>query len=83
MLTINGWTVLSHPLFLDQWEKLIEAVEALQTKKLENYQKSAEAKLLAALVHLAGTGFALSSATAVSGSSSAIAAPARLSSSPG
>ncbi|WP_029621137.1 type II toxin-antitoxin system YhaV family toxin [Pseudorhizobium marinum] len=52
MLTINGWTVLSHPLFLDQWEKLIEAVEALQTKKPENYQKSAEAKLLATLVHL-------------------------------
>ena len=52
MLTINGWSVLSHPLFLDQWERLIEAVEALKTKKPEDYQKSADAKLLAALVQL-------------------------------
>lgn len=52
MLTINGWTVLAHPLFLDQWEKLIEAVEALKTKRPEDYQKTADAKLLAALVQL-------------------------------
>jgi len=52
MLTINGWTVLSHPLFLDQWERLIEAVEALKTKTPKDYQKSADAKLLAALVQL-------------------------------
>jgi toxin YhaV len=52
MLTINGWTVLSHPLFLDQWERLIETVEALKTKNPEDYQKSADAKLLAALVQL-------------------------------
>ena len=49
MLTINGWTVLAHPLFLDQWEKLIEAVDALKIKKPDEYQKSADAKLLAAL----------------------------------
>jgi toxin YhaV len=36
MLTINDWTVLSHALFLDQWERLIETVEALKTKKLED-----------------------------------------------
>ena len=52
MLTINGWTVLAHPLFLDQWEKLIEAVAALKAAKPEHYQKSADAKLLAALVQL-------------------------------
>ena len=52
MLTINGWTVLAHPLFLDQWEKLIEAVAALKAVKPEHYQKSADAKLLAALVQL-------------------------------
>ncbi|CAD7036093.1 type II toxin-antitoxin system YhaV family toxin [Pseudorhizobium endolithicum] len=52
MLTINGWAVLSHPLFLDQWERLIETVEALKTKKPEDYHKSANAKLLAALVQL-------------------------------
>lgn len=52
MVTINGWTILSHPLLLEQWEKLIAAVEALKTKKPDEYQKSADAKLLAALVQL-------------------------------
>ena len=52
MLTVNGWAVLAHPLFLDQWEKLIEAVDALKAKKPGEYQKSADAKLLAALVKL-------------------------------
>jgi toxin YhaV len=52
MLTINRWAVLSHPLFLDQWERLIETAEALKTQKPEDYQKSADTKLLAALVEL-------------------------------
>ncbi|GGE07635.1 hypothetical protein GCM10011390_28360 [Aureimonas endophytica] len=52
MLTINGWAVLAHPLFLDQWERLIESVDALQVKNPEDYRKSADAKLLAALVQL-------------------------------
>lgn len=49
MLTINGWTILAHPLFLNQLEKLTETVEALKTKKPDEYQKNANAKLLAAL----------------------------------
>jgi len=49
MLTINGWTILAHPLFLDQLEKLTKAVETLKTKKPNEYQKTANAKLLAAL----------------------------------
>ncbi|WP_075215378.1 type II toxin-antitoxin system YhaV family toxin [Mongoliimonas terrestris] len=52
MLTINGWSVLAHPLFLDQWEKLVEAVDALKLKRPDDYQKSADAKLLAALVNI-------------------------------
>lgn len=52
MLTINGWTVLAHPLFLDQWEKLVATVGALKAKKPDDYQKSADAKLLAALIQL-------------------------------
>ncbi|RFB76656.1 type II toxin-antitoxin system YhaV family toxin [Methylovirgula sp. 4M-Z18] len=52
MLTINGWTVLAHPLFLDQLEKLTRAVETLKAKKPDDYQKSADAKLLAALNQL-------------------------------
>ena len=49
MLTINGWTILAHPLFLDQLEKLTTAVEALKAKKPGQYQKNASTKLLAAL----------------------------------
>jgi toxin YhaV len=52
MLTINGWTVLAHPLFLDQWEKQIATVDALKATKPDEYQKSADAKLLAGLVQL-------------------------------
>jgi len=49
MMTINGWTILAHPLFLDQLEKLTSAVEALKAKKPDEYQKNASTKLLAAL----------------------------------
>jgi toxin YhaV len=49
MLTINGWTIFAHPLFLDQLEKLTDAVEALKTRKPDEYQRNASTKLLAAL----------------------------------
>lgn len=49
MLTINGWTILAHPLFLDQLEKLTDAVEASKARKPDEYQKNASTKLLAAL----------------------------------
>ncbi|PZQ46533.1 MAG: toxin [Rhodovulum sulfidophilum] len=49
MLTINGWTILAHPLFVDQLEKLTEAVEELKARKPDEYQKNASTKLLAAL----------------------------------
>jgi toxin YhaV len=49
MLTINGWTILAHPLFLDHLEKLTETVEALKARKPSEYQKNASTKLLAAL----------------------------------
>ncbi|MGE3708528.1 MAG: type II toxin-antitoxin system YhaV family toxin [Hyphomicrobiaceae bacterium] len=49
MLTINGWTILAHPLFLDQLEKLTDAVETLKAKKPDEYQRNASTKLLAAL----------------------------------
>lgn len=55
MPTINGWTILAHPLFLDQFERLIATVGTLKAKKPDNYQKTAEAKLLAALVQLIRT----------------------------
>ncbi|ODT77210.1 MAG: toxin [Pelagibacterium sp. SCN 64-44] len=49
MLTINGWTIFAHPLFLDQLEKLTQAVEVLKANKPDQYQKNANTKLLAAL----------------------------------
>jgi toxin YhaV len=49
MLTINGWTILAHPHFLDQLEKLTEAVETLKAKKPDQHQRNANTKLLAAL----------------------------------
>jgi len=49
MLTINGWTIFAHPLFLDQLEKLTRAVEALKAKKPDRYENHASTKLLAAL----------------------------------
>lgn len=52
MITINGWTILAHPLFLDQLEKLTDAVEALKAKKPDEYQSNASTKLLAALSKL-------------------------------
>jgi len=52
MPVISGWTVRAHPLLLDQLEKLTASVEELARKKPEEYQQSANAKLLAALVDL-------------------------------
>ncbi|MGS0649154.1 type II toxin-antitoxin system YhaV family toxin (plasmid) [Komagataeibacter nataicola] len=52
MITINGWTILAHPLFLDQLEKLTDAVEVLKAKKPKKYQREANTKLLAALSKL-------------------------------
>lgn len=52
MITINGWTILAHPLFLDQLENLTNVVEALKAKKPDEYQSNASTKLLAALSNL-------------------------------
>jgi toxin YhaV len=49
MLVINGWQLFSHPLFLDQIEGLAAAVERAKAKDPAGFQKSASAKLLAAL----------------------------------
>ena len=53
MLVINGWQVFAHPLFLDQIEKLTDAVERAKAKDPAGFQKMANAKVLAALRTLA------------------------------
>jgi len=52
-LQINGWTIYAHPLFLDQLEAMIEAVEKARKKDPKGYKKKRAAKLLAAILKLA------------------------------
>ena len=52
-LEINGWTIYAHPLFLDQLEGLITAVEKARAKDPETYKKKRAAKLLAAILKVA------------------------------
>lgn len=52
MLVIHGWTILAHPLLLDQLEKLTATVEQLAGTKPDSYRQNANTKLLAALATL-------------------------------
>ncbi len=49
MLSVNGWQIFAHPLFLDQIEKLTAAVERARAKDPAGYHGTANAKVLAAL----------------------------------
>jgi toxin YhaV len=53
MVAVNGWELFSHPLFLDQLEKLTTAVERAREKDPRGCRKSANTKLLAAIRKLA------------------------------
>lgn len=50
---INGWTIYAHPLFLDQLEAMIAAIEKARTKDPKGYKKKRAAKLLAAVLKVA------------------------------
>jgi toxin YhaV len=50
---INGWTLYAHPLFTDQLDRLMTAVEKAKRKDPRTYQSTANAKLLAQLKRLA------------------------------
>jgi len=52
-LEINGWEIYAHPLFLDQLEKLIAAVEKARKKDPKGYRKKRAAKLLSAVLKIA------------------------------
>lgn len=45
-MTINGWAIYAHPLFLDQLERLVQAVKRDQKNDPRNYTKKPNAKLL-------------------------------------
>jgi toxin YhaV len=49
MITVNGWTLYAHPLFLNQLERLTLAVERATEKNPTGYATSADAKLLATM----------------------------------
>lgn len=49
---VDGWTILAHPLFLDQLEKLTGEVEALKCKDPIGYPRKNASKRLAAIHRL-------------------------------
>jgi toxin YhaV len=52
-LIVNGWSILAHPLFLNQLEILVTQVERLRHKDPVNYDKKNVTKVLAAIAKLA------------------------------
>ncbi len=52
IITINGWAIFAHPLFLNQLNMLIKQVETQQQKDPANYQKKNCTKRLAAISNL-------------------------------
>jgi toxin YhaV len=53
MLKINGWTLYAHPLFLDQLDRLMKAVESEMQKNPDTYRGGSNAKLLASIKEIA------------------------------
>lgn len=51
-LTVNGWTLFAHPLFLDQLETLAAEVEKLRVKNPAGYAQKNASKRLAAIAKL-------------------------------
>lgn len=51
-IIINGWCLLAHPLFLDQFEYLFSEVENIQQKNPAHYKEKNPAKRLAAITKL-------------------------------
>src|SRR3546814_18989448 len=52
-MTVNGWTLYAHPLFLDQLEDLLQAVEKARLKDPAGYTRKNATKRLAAVAKLA------------------------------
>ena len=50
---VNGWTIYAHPLFLEQLEAMIAAVEKARKKDPAGFKKKRAAKLLAAVLKVA------------------------------
>lgn len=53
VLKVNGWTILLHPLFLDQIQATVSDVERAKLKDAKTYKKKNCSKRLAAILKLA------------------------------
>ena len=53
ILTVNGWTILVHPLFTEQLELLALEVEKSRRKHPKDYLRKNAAKRLGAILHIA------------------------------
>ena len=52
-LSVHGWTIFAHPLFLSQLEQLVSQVERLKKREPVGYLKKNSSKRLAAIIKLA------------------------------
>lgn len=52
-ISVNGWTIFAHPLFLDQLDALLNQVEKLRLKDPVGYTQKNASKRLAAIAKLA------------------------------
>lgn len=52
-MAVNGWTLYTHPLFADQYQRLKAKVEALKAKDPQGYIKKNDTKRLTAIYKLA------------------------------
>jgi toxin YhaV len=50
---VNGWTIYAHPLFIEQLDAMIAAVEKARKKDPKGYKKKRAAKLLAGVLKVA------------------------------
>lgn len=51
-LIVNGWTVLAHPLFLEQYAALLASAIDAKSTSSSTFKMSKPAKLLAAIIHI-------------------------------
>lgn len=53
LITIHGWTILAHPCFLEQVERLLASVEKEAARNPDTFDRTADFKVLASIAKLA------------------------------
>jgi len=51
-IIVNGWLLCVHPVFLTEYERLIDEVEVLRAQNTTNYKNKKSTKILAAIQKL-------------------------------